>query len=77
MPTSLRFYRDMLGFTVVTTSPGSLINPDHVNWAMLRLSDANLMLNTAYEPEDRPSAPDAGTLWRPLRHRAFLWLPRR
>ncbi|MGA8728919.1 MAG: VOC family protein [Terracidiphilus sp.] len=58
MPTSIRFYRDMLGFTVVTTSPRLSENADNVNWAMLRLSDATLMLNTAYEPEYRPPAPD-------------------
>jgi glyoxylase I family protein len=58
MPTSIRFYRDMLGFTVVTTSPKLSDNADDVNWAMLRLNDATLMLNTAYEPEYRPPAPE-------------------
>jgi len=59
MPTSIRFYRDLLGFELVQTSPPLSSNKDDVNWAMLRLPDgATLMLNTAYEPESRPPAPD-------------------
>jgi catechol 2,3-dioxygenase-like lactoylglutathione lyase family enzyme len=55
MPTSLHFYRDMLGFEVVHTSkPG-----DNCGWAMLRLGAAQLMLNTAYEDGQRPPKPDA------------------
>jgi glyoxylase I family protein len=54
MPASLRFYRDLLGFEVVqTSSPG-----DDFDWGWLRLGGANLMLNTAYERDDRPAAPD-------------------
>ena len=54
MPTSLRFYRDVLGFSVWATSrPG-----DDCDWAGLRLNGAELMLNTAYEAEHRPPAPD-------------------
>ena len=54
MPTSLRFYRDVLGFTVWGSSqPG-----DNCNWCGLRLYGAELMLNTAYEAEHRPAAPD-------------------
>lgn len=55
MPTSVAFYRDQLGFEVVETSdPGEVFD-----WALLRLDDAYLMLNTAYEAPDRPPAPDA------------------
>jgi glyoxylase I family protein len=58
MPTSIRFYRDQLGFEVVTTSPA--MGVDKFHWAMLRLWDAQLMLNTAYESDDeRPKVPDA------------------
>jgi glyoxylase I family protein len=58
MPTSIRFYRDKLGFEVVTTSP--VLGVDKFHWAMLRLEDAQLMLNTAYESDDeRPAVPDA------------------
>ncbi len=60
MPTSIRFYRDVLGFAVVHTAPKLSDNPDDVNWAMLRLNDATVMLNTAYEPESRPERPEPG-----------------
>jgi catechol 2,3-dioxygenase-like lactoylglutathione lyase family enzyme len=55
MPTSIHFYRDILGFEVVNTSgPG-----EGVGWALLRLNGVELMLNTAYESEQRPPVPDA------------------
>jgi glyoxylase I family protein len=54
MPTSLRFYRDVLGFTVSASSqPG-----DDCNWCWLRLNGAEIMLNTAYESDQRPPTPD-------------------
>jgi len=54
MPTSVAFYRDVLGFTVVRqSSPG-----DDFDWGLLKLGGAELMLNTAYEKEARPPAPD-------------------
>jgi len=54
MPISLRFYRDVLGFTVwSTSSPG-----DDCDWAGLRLNGAEVMLNTAYESDKRPAVPD-------------------
>ena len=54
MPTSVYFYRDILGFQVVSTShPG----PDFA-WALLRLGNIELMLNTAYDEGERPPAPD-------------------
>lgn len=55
---SIRFYRDLLGFQLVQTSKPLSEKPDDVNWAMLRLNGVTLMLNTAYEPEFRPQAPD-------------------
>jgi len=55
MPTSIKFYRDVLGFEVAATSkPGS----DDVGWAMLKLDGAELMLNTAYDDDMRPPVPD-------------------
>jgi len=55
MPTAIRFYRDVLGFKIHQTSqPG-----DDCNWAWLKLNGAELMLNTAYEPEQRPAAREA------------------
>lgn len=54
MPTSLRFYRDVLGFEIVAqSSPG-----DDFDWGWLRLDGAELMLNTAFEKEHRPPKPD-------------------
>jgi catechol 2,3-dioxygenase-like lactoylglutathione lyase family enzyme len=59
MPTSVRFYRDMLGFEIVSTSP-ALGPPDSFHWVFLRLGGAELMLNSAYEFDaDRPVPPDA------------------
>jgi glyoxylase I family protein len=58
MPTSVRFYRDQLGFEVAATSP--TLGDDYFHWALLRLGGAELMLNTAYESnEERPSQPEA------------------
>ena len=54
MPASLRFYRDLLGFEVLQRSG----DDDHCDWVWLQLADAELMLNTAYEAEERPPAPD-------------------
>jgi glyoxylase I family protein len=56
MPASIAFYRDVLGFEVVTTSTP---RGGHFDWALLRLSGVELMLNTAYEQDARPAAPDA------------------
>lgn len=47
MPTAVRFYRDKLGFDVVTTSP--VLGPDKFHWALLRLGAAEIMLNDIYE----------------------------
>ena len=60
MPRSIRFYRDVLGFTVTNRSKLKSADLDDVDWAMLRLSNATIMLNTAYDPGDVPEAPDAG-----------------
>jgi catechol 2,3-dioxygenase-like lactoylglutathione lyase family enzyme len=56
MPTSLRFYRDVLGFEVVQTSDST--KGDLVDWCRVRLDDAELMLNAAYEAPERPPQPD-------------------
>jgi len=55
MPTSLRFYRDVIGFEVVGRSGPE----DNCDWVWLRLNDVDLMLNTAYESDDeRPPQRD-------------------
>jgi glyoxylase I family protein len=55
MPTSIAFYRDVLGFEIVTNSkPGA----ENFGWALLRLNGVELMLNTTYEEDSRPPEPD-------------------
>ena len=54
MPTSLAFYRDVLGFQVASEVP----DDDQCDWVMLTLHGSELMLNTAYEAHERPPAPD-------------------
>jgi glyoxylase I family protein len=57
MPTSIRFYRDVLGFEVIATSP--ILGDDYFHWALLRLGGAQFMLNTNFESnQDRPAKPD-------------------
>jgi glyoxylase I family protein len=56
MPTAIHFYRDVLGFTVKTTSQPS--RGDDVGWALLSFNGTELMLNTAYDDDERPAAPD-------------------
>ncbi|MEP6994790.1 MAG: VOC family protein [Acidobacteriota bacterium] len=54
MPTSIAFYRGVLGFQVGTASaPG-----DRFDWALLKLNDVELMPNTAYDEGERPPVPD-------------------
>ncbi len=55
MPTAVRFYRDVLGFEIVATSPR---HGDQFDWGLLRLHGVEVMLNTAYEGPDRPEAAD-------------------
>ncbi len=59
MPTAVHFYRDLLGFKVTGSSKMMGDDPDDVGWVMLEKNDALLMLNTAYDPEETPAAPDA------------------
>jgi catechol 2,3-dioxygenase-like lactoylglutathione lyase family enzyme len=54
MRTSIAFYRNLIGFEIVATShPG-----DDFTWAMLKLGESLLMLNTAYDEGERPAEPD-------------------
>lgn len=57
MPRAVQFYRDKLGFEVVSTSP--VLGPDKFHWALLKLGSAEIMLNTAYEfDHERPVPAD-------------------
>jgi len=59
MPASLAFYRDVLGFAIVEAAPR--LSPggrDAFDRVWLRRDGANLMLNTAYDPDAvRPLVP--------------------
>lgn len=55
MPVSVGFYRDVLGFEIVQTTPRE---GDQFDWGLLQLNETQLMLNTAYEQDHRPSQPD-------------------
>jgi catechol 2,3-dioxygenase-like lactoylglutathione lyase family enzyme len=55
MATALHFYRDLLGFELV----GSNRPEPPFDWVWLRLAGVELMLNTAYEADQRPPEPDA------------------
>ena len=54
MPASVAFYRDMLGFEIVSAAPPG---PD-ADWVLLRHGGGSVevMLNTAYEAAHRPPA---------------------
>lgn len=58
MPTSLAFYRDKLGFRITADSGQG----DRSDWVMLQLGNATIMLNTAYEQDYRPEAPEPDRL---------------
>jgi len=54
MPAALKFYRNVLGFEVIQASG----NGDDMDWVLLKLNSIELMLNTAYEKENRPPEPN-------------------
>jgi len=59
VPTSIAFYRDVLGFEVVMNSRPFTDAKDDYGWAMLRLNGVELMVNNAYENNIRPTEADA------------------
>ena len=58
MPTSLAFYRAVMRFEVISDAP----EDGRCDWVWLKSGESELMLNTAYEAEARPSAPDSTRL---------------
>jgi catechol 2,3-dioxygenase-like lactoylglutathione lyase family enzyme len=59
MPASLAFYRDVLGFEIVDAAPPQGSAGDRFDWVWLRRDSAELMLNTAYDPDAaRPETED-------------------
>lgn len=57
MPTSLHFYRDILGFEVISLSSDA--EGDKAYWAWLKCDGIEIMLNEMYERDRRPAEPDA------------------
>src|ERR1700733_5927568 len=58
MPAAVHFYRDVLGFEIVNQSRPTIQGDDRFGWALLRFAGCELMLNTAYEEDQRPPQPD-------------------
>ena len=56
MPTSMAFYLDVLGFELVSSAP--VKRNGSYDWVLLSLHGVEVMLNTAYEDDSRPAAPD-------------------
>ena len=55
MPTSLRFYCDLLDFQVIQDSG----NGNESDWVLMKRDGIELMLNTAYEKPFRPTQADS------------------
>lgn len=55
MAASIKFYCDGLGFELVSSDGKPA---PHFDWVLLRLNGTELMLNTAYDEDQRPPAPD-------------------
>lgn len=55
MAPSVRFYTEVIGFEVISTSAPQ---GEHFDWVLLRRNGIELMLNTAYEQDQRPPSPD-------------------
>jgi glyoxylase I family protein len=56
MRASLAFYRALGGEVLQTWGE----REEDWDWVFLRIGDADLMLNTAYERDERPPTPDSG-----------------
>jgi len=58
MPKSLAFYRDLIGFEVVSASPEVETREGRFShWMWLRFGAVDLMLNTQYDSNERPERP--------------------
>jgi glyoxylase I family protein len=58
MVESLAFYCDVLGFEIHQRAPWFDTPYRHCNWVWLKRGTAELMLNTAYEADQRPASRD-------------------
>jgi glyoxylase I family protein len=59
MPTSIKLYCEALGFQVVSSDRKPA---PHFDWVLLERNGIELMLNTAYDADDRPPVPDASRI---------------
>ena len=57
MPSTVRFYRELLGFEIVSRSPTYAVEngEELFHWCMMRTNDACIMLNTEYDEGERPA----------------------
>ncbi len=55
---SVQFYHAHLGFDLAQQSPAFDKPYRHFNWALLRRGNAEFMLNTAYDADERPRSRD-------------------
>ena len=57
MPTTVRFYRELLGFEIVNSSPAYATEDGEelFHWCMMRAGDSYIMLNTEYDEGERPA----------------------
>ena len=61
MNQAVRFYRDVLGFELVGSSPViEAAEGRYFHWCWLRLGPVGVMLNTAYDANERPPTRDPG-----------------
>jgi uncharacterized glyoxalase superfamily protein PhnB len=62
MTRSLAFYRDVLGFSVISASPEvETAEGQFSHWMWLRFGEAEIMLNTQYDSNERPAQPPPRT----------------
>ena len=62
MPTTVRFYRELLGFEIVSRSPAYAVEEGEelFHWCTMRAGDATIMLNTEYDEGERPAVRPTG-----------------
>ncbi|EGY01519.1 Glyoxalase/bleomycin resistance protein/dioxygenase [Nitrospirillum viridazoti Y2] len=59
MPEALRFYREILGFDLVAASPEvQACEGTFSHWVWLRRGQAQIMLNTQFDSNERPAEND-------------------
>ena len=57
MPATVRFYRNLLGFEIVSRSPSYAMEDGEelFHWCTMRANGATIMLNTEYDEGERPA----------------------